>query len=514
MVFASLFFLCVFFPVFMILYYIFPSIKWRNAILLIFSLIFYSWGEPKYIFLMVFTVILNYFLGLAIQSSKSKKSRKGFLILALAVSLGSLGFFKYSGFVAQTVTSVSGALGGLFEKIPFLRGTGEALSAFNLGNYIPKVALPIGISFYTFQIISYIIDVYRGNVKAQKSPFKLLLYISSFHQLIAGPIVRYDHIAEEIDTRKATPVDIWTGIERFAVGLAKKVVVANLCGSVASSILGGDISDTSVVGAWFGILMFSIQIYFDFSAYSDMAIGMGRMCGFHYHENFNYPYVSRTVSEFWRRWHISLGSFFRDYVYIPMGGNRRHQLLNLFVVWMLTGLWHGASWNFVVWGLYYFVFLVLEKFIYGKVLQKIPVINNIYTLAVVVIGWVFFYYTDFSKAIEMLKSMFGLNGNGVFDAFTKAHILNNIFLFALGVVCCLPVVPAIKKLLPKRELPQEEYYEDFYEHSVEDYIKIDQSNSRSKLGLILSGVTVFVLMAISIIMLVGDSYNPFLYFRF
>ena len=365
---------------------------------------------------------------------------------------------------------------------------------------VPKVVLPIGISFYTFQIVSYVIDVYRGDVQSQKSPFKLLLYISSFHQLIAGPIVRYDHIAAEINERNATPYDIWQGIERFVLGLAKKVVIANLCGEVAGTILDADLTNVTVSGAWFGILMFSIQIYFDFSAYSDMAIGMGRMCGFHYHENFDYPYVSRSVSEFWRRWHISLGSFFRDYVYIPLGGNRKHQLFNLLVVWMLTGLWHGASWNFVVWGLYYFVFIALEKFVYGKILKKLPVINNLYTLFVVVIGWVFFYFTDFSKAIELIKAMFGLNGAGLINVYNETQIMNNIYLFVLGAVCCVPVFRTVKKLFTKNKKAE---------------VAVTPSNSLiANFGFAVSAICIFALLAVSVIMLVGDSYNPFLYFRF
>ena len=479
MVFSSLFFAYVFFPVCMLLYYASSSIKWRNGVLLAFSLLFYSWGEPVFVLLMIATVAVNYFLGLQIGKAGSQNHAKLYMALSVIVSLGSLGFFKYSGFFVETLNSLIGT------SIP-----------------VPQVALPIGISFYTFQILTYVIDVYRGKVPAQKSFAKLLLYICCFHQLIAGPIVRYEDIANEIENRYATAEDITCGIKRFIIGFSKKVLLANMCGQAATEILNGDLSTTTVVCAWYGIIMYTLQIYFDFSAYSDMAIGMGRMCGVHYHENFNYPYMAKSVTEFWRRWHMSLSFFFRDYVYIPLGGNRKHQILNLFIVWFLTGMWHGASWNFIIWGLYYLMFLILEKFVFGKQLQKYPAIGHIYLLLVVIVGWVFFYYTDMSQAIQLLKIMFGISGNAVSDAFAAAKINNSIYVFQIAALCCIPASQMFKE----------------FNEKVSARLEAGEAAGASPTLRVCGQAVQFIALAslfiTSSIMLVGESYNPFLYFRF
>lgn len=471
MVFSSLEFLYLFFPLCMLLYYLAKTINLKNAVLIVFSLIFYAWGEPVYLFLMLATVGIDYFLGLGIEQHRGTKMGKLLLIVAVIINFGLLAYFKYVGFA---VASLNGILG---TSIP-----------------VPDVALPIGISFYTFQVFSYIVDVYRGDVHAQKSPLKLLLFVSLFHQLVAGPIVRYDHVAAEIESRKVTPVEISMGIDRFVVGLAKKVVLANLAGELADTYLkANNLSEVPVLGMWFGLIMFALQIYFDFSAYSDMAIGMGRMVGFHYHENFNYPYLSRSVSEFWRRWHMSLGSFFRDYVYIPLGGNRRHQIRNLFVVWALTGLWHGASWNFVLWGLYFFVFLVLEKFFLNKYLEKCKPLAHVYFAVVILLGWVLFYYTDLAGAGTAFKGLFGLNGNAFTDELVNLTLKNNVFFFIFAIIAAFPVIKLLKKL----------------------YVKVCKMGKKmATAAYVVKGIALAGLLFLSTSMLAGQAYNPFIYFRF
>ncbi len=460
-----------FFPLCMLLYYLAKTINLKNAVLIVFSLIFYAWGEPVYIFLMLVTVGIDYFLGLGIERFRKTRGKKLLLILAAVINFGLLAYFKYVGFA---VASLNGVL-----------GTSIA---------VPDVALPIGISFYTFQVFSYIVDVYRGDVPAQKSPLKLLLFVSLFHQLVAGPIVRYDHVAAEIENRKVTPVEISMGIDRFVVGLAKKAVLANMTGELAETYLNAkNLAEVPVVAAWFGLIMFALQIYFDFSAYSDMAIGMGRMVGFHYHENFNYPYLSRSVSEFWRRWHMSLGSFFRDYVYIPLGGNRRHQIRNLFVVWALTGLWHGASWNFVLWGLYFFVFLVLEKFFLNKYLEKARPLAHLYFAVVILLGWALFYYTDLGQAGTLLKGLFGLNGNAFIDDFAGLTLKNNLFFFIFAVAAAFPIIKLLKRL----------------------YVKVCKMGKKmATAAYVVKGAALAGLLLLSTAMLTGQAFNPFIYFRF
>lgn len=489
MVFSSLLFCFAFLPANLICYYLCKTVKTRNIILLLFSLVFYAWGEPVYILLLVMMALFCWIFSLLIQTSKNHNEENLWLAAAVAVCIGSIGYFKYIGFAVDTLNSVIGS-----QILP-----------------VPQVQLPIGISFYTFQLLTYVVDVYRKDVPAQKSFWKVLLYASLFHQCIAGPIVRYGDVENELTNRNENITDISKGLSRFACGLAKKSVLANGCGAVADTLLLSDaaigssrllaeniaaIEGRSALALWVGMAFYMLQIYLDFSAYSDMAIGMGLMCGFHYKENFNYPYISSSVTEFWRRWHMSLGSFFRDYVYIPLGGNRKgkiRQVFNLFAVWALTGLWHGAAWNFVLWGLYFFVLLIIEKFFLLEKLNRHKVIGRIYLLTTVYFGWVFFKFTDFSILSTVLKGMFGLNGNRIFtyEAFTFAT--GYILFFIICVLACTPVVKYAKKILiklAKTNLPVN------YAYRIADI-------AFPPLLVLLSSVT-----------LVGDSYNPFLYFQF
>ena len=466
MVFANLVFLYVFLPMNIILYFCTKNRAFRNAVLIIFSLAFYAWGEPIWVTLLIFSATIDYFHGLIIEKNRGKIGAKLALISSLVLNLGLLGIFKYSGFFV--------------ENINLLFGTAFPVPAFSL---------PIGISFYTFQTLSYTIDVYRGNVKAQHSYMKFFMYVSLYSQLVAGPIVRYADVAAEVDNRRETLSDIYSGTARFLVGLTKKVFIANVAGKFAEDYLSGDLLKATTAGVWFGVIMFAIQIYYDFSGYSDMAIGLGRIFGFHFLENFNYPYISRSVTEFWRRWHMSLGQFFRDYVYIPMGGNRRHQMLNLFVVWFLTGFWHGASWNFILWGLWFGVLIVIEKLFMLKVLKKAPVLSNIYLLFVVLIGWVMFYFTDLNSVKNCLAVMFGLAGAGFGDLSLGIVVQNNIFWIILAAAFCLPIVPTVKKFIEERPALTK----------ISQYIQIPANA---------------VMLLVNTALLVGSSYNPFLYYRF
>lgn len=393
MLFSSIVFLFTFLPVILILYYLVPR-RLKNAVLLLCSLVFYAWGEPVYIFLMIFSIIFNYISGLDIaRNLKNRRAARGSLIFNLIVNLGILGFFKYEGFLLDSLNRV------LPVDIPYR-----------------ELALPIGISFYTFQILSYIIDVYRQNVKAQKNFMDFALYVTMFPQLIAGPIVRYSDIEKQLHSRQESFRKFGDGAMFFIRGLAKKVLLANTIGMVFTEVTSLDPGKMSVLSAWLGCAAYTFQIYFDFSGYSDMAIGLGKMFGFEFLKNFDYPYISRSITEFWRRWHISLSTFFRDYVYIPLGGNRKgpvRTIINLFVVWFLTGMWHGASWNYILWGLYFFVFLVIEKNWLLKKFQHIPhFVSHIYALVVIYFGWVLFKFEDLAGVGITLKGMLGLNGNG------------------------------------------------------------------------------------------------------
>lgn len=469
MVFSSLTFLYLFLPLCLISYFVARNIKIKNIILLVFSLFFYAWGEPKYILLLVATTFVDYICGLLIHKYKGTKKEKLFLTLACVITLSSLAVFKYTGFVCENLNSVFSI------NIPGI-----------------NITLPIGISFYTFQALSYVIDVYRGNVKVQPHFYKLLLYVSMFPQLIAGPIVRYSDVEAEIENRTSSLKGVTAGIIRFSTGLLKKAIIANLAGELTTKLIGGDLAELTAVGAWVGIIAYTIQIYFDFSGYSDMAIGLGLIFGFRFPENFNYPYCAASISDFWKRWHMTLTSFFRDYVYIPMGGNRKRWALNMLVVWLLTGLWHGASWNFVLWGLYYFFFLMLEKLYIGKYLEKWPsVFQHLYSLVIIVVGWVFFYFDDMSKLKYFFKAAVGL-ANGFISLTQRTIIVNYIVLLIIGIIASLPIASYIKKLTLKstRLLPGK--------------ISVD----------ILSFVYVAAALFISTAALVGNSYNPFLYFRF
>lgn len=468
MVFSSLVFLYIFLPLCLAAYFIPKSIRVRNVVLLLFSLVFYAWGEPVYILLMVATTAVDFFAGLFIEKYRGTKKAKLFLALAVILTLSSLGLFKYYDFFTTAANSLFSV------QIPLL-----------------GVALPIGISFYTFQALTYVVDVYRDKVPVQTSFYKLLLYVSMFPQLIAGPIVRYSDVCEQIEARTCTVQKAAGGVVRFCIGLLKKTVLANFAGELCEQLFGGDLTTLTVLGAWVGILAYAFQIYFDFSGYSDMAIGLGKIFGFDFPENFRYPYIARSINDFWRRWHITLSTFFRDYVYIPMGGNRKRWAVNMLVVWLLTGLWHGASWNFVLWGLYYFVFLMLEKLWIGERLAKAPaVLGHIYSIVVILIGWVFFYFESLSEIQAFFLAAFGANG---FSSVTqRTVIVNYIAVLPVCAVCALPVLPKARELL----------------------LKIRSEKTRRLL--ISVGQTAFSAGALLVATaaLVGSSYNPFLYFRF
>ncbi len=486
MVFSSLIFVFAFLATCYIIYAIAPGIKAKNIVLLVFSLIFYAWGGPALLLLLIGMTLACYLGALLIE--KMPKRRVLWLVLTLVISLGLLAFFKYTGFLLTNLQLLLG-----FPK------------------EIPSITLPIGISFYTFQLISYVIDVYKKEVPAQKKYWLLLLYASLFHQCIAGPIIRYSDVNYEIENRHATREDMSKGVMRFACGLAKKAVLANGCAAIVANLIENkvDISSASSMSVLLAAVAYMLEIYLDFSAYSDMAIGMGLMIGFHYKENFNYPYIADSVTDFWRRWHISLSSFFRDYIYIPLGGNRvklpRH-IFNLFVVWSLTGLWHGASWNFVLWGLYYFIFLVIEKFVFrfsktSKGFWRIP--RTVYTLVVVLFGWMLFYYTDLSMLWGALRSLFMLNGNPFSDIAFETQAKGNIFFLAVAILACTPVARAISAA-----------FERLRSRRCEDEASSGASNVPLFIYDTVTALIPMLLLIVSVLALVGDSYNPFLYFRF
>ena len=464
MVFSSLLFLYAFLPVCLLLYFLVPGLTGKNIVLLCASLVFYAWGEPVYVFL-----TLNWGFGLLLE----KRPEKLWLALCVALNLASLVVFKYAGFLVENCNALFGA-------------------AFRA----PQISLPIGISFYTFQALSYSVDVYRKDVGVQRSYWKFLLYVSMFPQLIAGPIVRYVDVAAQIESRESDPENVFRGVTRFCVGLGKKVLLADHVGQVADQLLGGSFTGATTLGIWLGALMYMFQIYFDFSGYSDMAIGLGRIFGFRYMENFKLPYTSKSITEFWRRWHISLSSFFRDYVYIPLGGNRRHVYLNLFIVWALTGLWHGASWNFVLWGLYFFVLLCIERLL-KKQLSKIPKpVRHVLTLLLILISWNVFYHTDLGRLRESFAIFFGFADSGFTSETTNMLLRNNLPLIAICAVGCSAIPQFTGNVVG---LLCAEKREDGIGHKV------------------YAGLTfVFdlALLALATISLAGSSYNAFLYFRF
>ena len=481
MVFSSLIFLNAFLPASLLCYLLCPTQKARNISLLVFSLLFYAWGEPVYVLLLMLMSLFDWYFALEISYRRKKRRRKRLLAAACTVNLGLLGYFKYAGLFCS-----------IFGTVP---------------DAIASIALPIGISFYTFQLLTYVVDVYRNEAQVQESYWNVLLYASLFHQCIAGPIVRYQTVADELFGYRDPWSSLPSGVQRFSVGLAKKAVLANAMGKLCDSILlpAEELADAAsfaanlsylsrlpVLALWTGMIAYTLQIYLDFSAYSDMAIGMGRMLGLHYSENFDYPYISRSVTEFWRRWHISLSSFFRDYVYIPLGGNRcskGRNLFNLLVVWGLTGLWHGANWNFLLWGLYFFLFLMLEKLGLKTLLDRLPVVSNLYTLLVVIFGWVLFRNSDLRFCAVIIKGMFGLNGNPFSNMFAPLRLKNYLAVLLFSAVASTPLLKAAAGWL--------------------------ESVLSPKAWRIVSTAIVPVgLLLLSTVFLVGNTYNPFMYTKF
>lgn len=463
MIFSSLTFLTLFLPLVLLVYFIVPN-RGKNAVLFIFSLLFYAWGEPVYVLLMIFSTVLDYICGRLVERYRGTSKSKIGLIISMCGNLGLLMFFKYADFLIGTINGIFGA------SIP-----------------CHKLPLPIGISFYTFQTMSYTIDVYRGTAKAQRNIITFGAFVSLFPQLIAGPIVRYRDIAEQLENRTCNFDKFADGVNRFSVGLGKKILLANNIGALWKAV--SEMSEVTAVSAWLGIFAFAFQIYFDFSGYSDMAIGLGKMLGFDFPENFNYPYISKSATEFWRRWHISLGSWFRDYVYIPLGGNRKGlpiQLRNIAAVWLLTGLWHGASWNFLLWGAYYGIILIIEKLFLLKALDKAPpFIGHIYAMFTVLIGWTLFAFDDINKGWQFLKSMFG--GAALVDNNALYLLLSNLPMLLICAAACVPFFGNIM-------------------------IKFTAKFKNAGTAVEIIGIT--GITALSFAHLISGSYNPFLYFRF
>ncbi len=467
MVFANLIFLYIFLPLNLIFYLIWNNRTYRNIVLILFSLAFYAWGEPIWVVLLIFSATLDYINGLIIAKNKGKPLAAAALIASVAINIGILATFKYSGFFVQNLNSV-----------------------FGLSLPVPAFSLPVGISFYTFQTLSYTIDVYRGKVNVQPSYIKFLMYVSMFPQLVAGPIVRYSVMEDQIDTRTVSIYDLTVGFNYFCAGLAKKVLIANWAGMFVTQYLDSDLTTLSAAQAWFGIIMFAIQIYFDFSGYSDMATGLARMLGFRFEKNFNYPYVAKTLTDFWRRWHISMSSFFRDYVYIPLGGNRSHWLRNILITWFLTGLWHGSNWNFILWGLYFGVFLVLEKLFYGSFFEEFAPLGHIYRSFMVTISWAIFYFSDMHRLGLFFKALFGFNPDASSNLQLFVVLANNIFWLATAIIFSTPVTQWMYKK-----------------------IRASEPSIRFFFQSLQLGVNI-ILVFICTCALVGQSYNPFLYFKF
>ncbi len=467
MVFSSILFMFIYLPVVLAVYYLTPM-KWRNWWLFLVNLVFYGWGEPVYIVLMLFSIVLNYVSGIFVGGYRddNKSKAKRILVLNIILNLALLMYFKYYDLFATTLNQIPG--------LGFIQPLG--------------LTLPIGISFYTFQTMSYPIDIYRGDGNVQKNFISFGTFVALFPQLIAGPIVRYKDIDDQLTYREHSADKFASGIQRFIIGLAKKVLIANNIGLLWDTYSSMPANQLSCVGAWIGILAFSMQIYFDFSGYSDMAIGLGRMIGFKFLENFNYPYISKSITEFWRRWHISLGTWFRDYVYIPLGGNRKgkyRQLLNIAIVWALTGFWHGANWTFMLWGLYFAAFLIIEKLWLLKWLEKAPsIIGHVYSLFVVVCGWVLFQLESLAEAGAYYKAMFGFGQGGVLTPVDGYNAASFAVMFAIAFFACTPLLSNIfKKLSP---------------------------NAKN----VVTPVLVVLALVVCTAYLVDATYNPFLYFRF
>ena len=471
MVFSSLTFLCLFLPVVVGLHTVVKNTRARNVILLVASLLFYSWGEPVWIAAMIFSAFVNYLCALRIDSARTSAGRKAALAVGVVISLSSLFYFKYAAFCVNNFSALFG-------------------SEFRMA----ALKLPIGISFYTFQIITYTVDVYRGDAPLQKNPFRLLLYVSLFPQLIAGPIVRYKHVAEAIGDREVTRQGFGEGFFRFTLGLGKKVLLANLCGEVLGTLPTG--AEMSFFSGWLAAILFLLQLFFDFSGYSEMAIGLGRMLGFRFLENFDAPFVSKSVSEFWRRWHISLGAFFREYVYIPLGGNRvktGRWIFNMIVVWALTGIWHGANWNFLLWGLYFGFFIILERLVLKRILDKTPAaIRHILVVLIAITGFVLFRNESFAAIGQQFKAMFAPWTVPISDPYAVYAFKSNLPLLFACVVCSLPLRKRLVKWFGERR----------------------KRGKRNVLRPYLKAVLALSILGLSLLFLVGQSFNPFLYFRF
>ena len=468
MLFSSLTFIFIFLPLVLVLYFISKD-KYRNYILLLASLLFYSWGEPKFIILMLISIIFNYVIALVIDKKRDKKAlSKLLLILSLVVNIGMLFSFKYLNFFITNINSL-----------------------FNIDISLFEIALPIGISFYTFQILSYVVDVYKNEVPVQKNVFALGTYIAFFPQLIAGPIVRYSTIAEQLQKRTCTLAKFTDGLRRFILGFAKKIIVANNVALVADTIFNSaTVTEYSWLIILIGLIAYTLQIYFDFSGYSDMAIGLGKMFGFDFLENFNYPYISKSITDFWRRWHISLSTWFRDYVYIPLGGNRVKKLKwirNILIVWLLTGLWHGASWNYVIWGLYFCAILLIEKLFIGKIIDKMPkIVRWIYSFILINIGWLIFRIEDVATLKELFINLLTFKTSDVVEFLRMNYsLLDKVPYIIIGLVFMFPIYPAIENKLKK--------------YAIYKYVR---------------DIIIMMLLTVSICFLLSNSYNPFIYFRF
>ena len=472
MVFSSLIFLILFLPILLVIYYLIPSKKtfaWKNVILLIFSLIFYAWGEPIYILLMLFSSIVDYTIGNLID--KVPKKKKLWLTLSIVINLGMLMYFKYTNFFIDNINNI-----------------------FNLSISFLEITLPIGISFFTFQTMSYSIDVYRGSVKAEKNFLNFFLYVCMFPQLIAGPIVRYIDVAKELKDREINFEKVSNGLKIFLYGLFKKVLIANNLGLLFDTIKVMDSNELTVLLSWLGLIAYTLQIYFDFSGYSNMALGLGKMLGFTYPENFNYPYISKSITEFWSRWHMTLSGFFKDYVYISLGGNRcsklRH-ITNLLIVWMLTGFWHGAEWNYLLWGLYFGIILIIEKYLLKNILEKSPkFIKHIYAIILILIGWLIFTSNDITHLNDYLKSLIGINVP-LSSKLSIELLVSNISIIIIGIILSTPIYKVLSNKISNIN---------------NKYIKISIDS--------ISILLIIILFIITLSYLVSNSYNPFLYFRF
>ena len=473
MVFADLFFIYFFMPLCLLCYFVTRKTSFRNIVLLAFSLIFYAWGEPIWVLMLIAYSFLNFSTGLMIEKSRGTSAAKKALLVAIIVDIGVLGIFKYSGFIVENLNHI----------VPFHIP-------------VPKIKLPIGISFYTFQTLSYSVDCYWGKVKVQKSFPKFLLYVSMFPQLIAGPIVRYSTIAEEIDQRRTTLKDVSDGFSRIILGIGKKVIIANSLNSIVTACFGTaengyDATEgLSVLAAWAGAAMVALWYYFDFSGYSDIAIGLGRIFGFHFDENFRYPFVCKSITEFWQRWHISLGTFFRDYLlYVPIFGKRR-KYGGLFLVWFCTGLWHGASWNFILWGLYYGLFVFIEMKIGKKNMKKLPAfLAHIYTKLVIIVGFGIFYFEDFPALGRFFKALVGANGNAFSNQVSRTLFLGNIFLVIAAVLLSTPIIPKLREISRNKQ---------------------NTYNAFRTCGIVMNAA----ILISSSLLLLNTTNNPFLYFRF